>query len=536
MSGHNQVRFNLLDEEWIPVRTLDNERRLVSLKDALVHAREYAGLSEELAPPNLIGLYRLLLAALHRVLAMRRDAWTSRDLAQWFEEGIPRQWIEDYLDRWRDRFWLFHPRYPFLQAPVLAGHKSTKNKLKPWTQISLDRACGDNPTLFDHSVDDDPEQASWQQVLWSLIGFLQFVPGGLVRVFKRSDKEGPLANSAAVLPLGDNLAETLLLALHPGTSAGADDIPSWERDPPRLEELENGGGFLAMGPNDRYTRLTRAVLLVEEADPGVVRWIRFGAGRALAEDPHKPDPMVATRMGPSEAKPIRFEEGRAFWRDLPALVPAPADSKVHPPAVLSWATALCGAVGQLDRELPILVAGVTSRQAKLLRWRTELVRLPARLLEGQEAARVVRHWVGQCEKVFEDLRTSLSRVRKQMAKPGAAAAQSREAAGSGRPRGARTGGGKEPSRQTRQDAFRTDMVAAIYFHRAERALPYLLREAVDNPTAAQWRKELWQAAREAWDAGIRYLGASPAVWIAEARERPKFFARCRQKLNMNSEE
>jgi CRISPR system Cascade subunit CasA len=512
MSAHNRVRFNLVEEKWIPVRTLEGELRLVSLKEALIHAREFAGLSEELAPPSLIGLYRLLLAALHRALTWGSGGWTNRDKIEWFTAGIPRQWLEGYLDQWRDRFWLFHPEYPFLQVPVLTQAESTKNKSKPWTQIALERACGNNPTLFDHSLDADPEPAPWGRVLWSLVGFLQFTPGGLVRALRQSDKEGPLANSAAVLPLGGTLAETLLLALHPSTSPGTEDIPSWEQNPPTVEELARGQEDLATGPNDRYTRLTRAVLLIEE-EPGAgsVRWIRFGAGRALAKDPQRPDPMVATRMDPSDAKPVRFEEGRAFWRDLPTLVPAPADSMVHPPAVLSWATALCAALGQLDREMPILVAGVASQQAKLLRWRKEVVRLPAKVLTAQDAAHFVRLWVGRCEEVYNDLRSSLSRVQEQLAKSGAA------------PRSRRAG-------------FRSDMAAAVYFQRAEWALPELLSDAVNNRTAEKWRRELWQAAREAWDTGIRHLGASATVWVAEARQRASFFARCREKLNMDAEE
>jgi CRISPR system Cascade subunit CasA len=527
MSAGCKVAINLIDEKWIPVRTLDGERRLVSLRDALVRARAYAGLSEELTPPGLIGLYRLLLAALNRALTLSLGDWTVRQQAEWFQQGVPQKLIEPYLSQWYDRFWLFHPEHPFLQVPVLEQIQDTRDKQKPWTQLSLDRASGNNPTLFDHSVDDAPEPASWQEVLWSLIGFLQFTPGGLVRVLKRSDKGGPLANSAAVLPLGDNLVQTLLLALHRSRS---EDMPSWERNPPTEAELRDERGRLATGPNDRYSWLSRAVLLIEEEDaPGRIRWIRFGAGMALADDPQNLDAMVAYRIGPEGHKPIRLEEGRAFWRDLPSLVPDPQNSSVHPPAVLSWARQLCLELGQFDRDVPVLVLGVTSEQAKparLLRWRTELVRLPAKLLKELEAARFVRSWVGLCEELFNDLRKSLARVHKLVAEP--------HTTDKRRDRGAAQGTGSAST--SRQDTFRADVAAAVYFQRAEWALPELLSDAVNNRTAANWRRELRRAAREAWDAGIRHLGPSPAVWIAEARERGRFFAQCRRKLGPDAEE
>ncbi len=59
--------FNVLEEPWIPVRTRTGEVSDVSLTDALLNARAYAALAET-SPPNLIALYRVLLAALARAV------------------------------------------------------------------------------------------------------------------------------------------------------------------------------------------------------------------------------------------------------------------------------------------------------------------------------------------------------------------------------------------------------------------------------------------------------------------------------------
>ena len=62
---------------------------------------------------------------------------------------------------------------------------------------------------------------------------------------------------------------------------GTQDIPSWERATPLLTDL-HADPTLASGANDRYTRLSRAVLL-RRNDDEKVQWIHFAAGLALAE-------------------------------------------------------------------------------------------------------------------------------------------------------------------------------------------------------------------------------------------------------------
>ena len=129
--------FNLLDEPWIPIRTVHGEIREVSLTMALLHARDYAALAET-SPPNLIALYRLLLAMLHRALTTHHGPWRDVDRARWFRQGLPEESLRAYLTQWRDRFWLFHPEYPFMQVAALAEADETKDKQKPWTQIALE--------------------------------------------------------------------------------------------------------------------------------------------------------------------------------------------------------------------------------------------------------------------------------------------------------------------------------------------------------------------------------------------------------------
>ena len=43
---------------------------------------------------------------------------------------------------------------------------------------------------------------------------------------------------------------------------------------------------------------------------------------------------------------VSFSEGRAVWRELPALVPDPSGKFNQPAAILSWATDLRERMGQ----------------------------------------------------------------------------------------------------------------------------------------------------------------------------------------------
>lgn len=128
--------FNLLDEPWLPVCFADGRVCDVGLLELFERAGEINALAET-APPNLIAEYRLLLAITHRALTWGHGLWKDKDRARWYRDGLPQEVLRDYLEHWRERFWLFHPEQPFMQVAALACLEETRDKLKPWTQISL---------------------------------------------------------------------------------------------------------------------------------------------------------------------------------------------------------------------------------------------------------------------------------------------------------------------------------------------------------------------------------------------------------------
>lgn len=493
--------FCLLDEPWLPVRLADGRVVSLGLLEVFTRSGEIVALADT-APPNLVAQYRLLLAITHRALVSAFGKWDEEERAIWFGEGLPADAILTYLEAWRERFWLVHPDFPFMQVAALATAEETRDKRKPWTQIDLASASGNAPMVFDHACDTSPRPLSMANALCTLLGFLQFTPGGLVKTLRDADKAGPLVNTAAVIPVGKTLAQTLCLALHPAPRRGAEpDLPAWERQPPTIAQLR-GDPVLASGPNDRYTRLSRAVLLIRE-ESGDVRWLRFAAGLALADDPNAPDPMASYRAGSNGLVRLNFMEGRALWRDLAALLPNAGENS-QAAAVVQHAVGLHQEISSRSSVYqPLLIAGLTSDQAKLLRWRMEQIVLPAALLLDPGKALYLRTQVAAADALFIDIKRLATGMLAQTLPDSTS----------------------KDTRSRARTLVESGPLAATFFAEAERALHEVLRsiaQARYDLAENLWRKQLRQAAERAWSQLSAGLGGSVNSLRADARYWPRF--------------
>jgi CRISPR system Cascade subunit CasA len=494
--------FNLLDERWLPVCMSDGSPREVGLLELFEKVEQVRSLTET-SPPSLIAQYRLLLAITHRALSALPAGWKDGDRARWYRQGLPQDALRSYLEHWRDRFWLFHPENPFMQAASLETAEETSANLKPWTQVSLASSTGNAPVMFDHSFDSNATTVSPGLALRSLLGFLQFTPGGLVKVVRGSDKAGPLSNSAACIPTGDTLNQTLCLCLHPFLRGDLSDLPAWEMPSPLLSDLR-ADPTLARSVNDRYTRLSRAVLLRCNEDFRIEK-IHFAAGVAMEEDPNAPDPMLSYRAGTNNLVRLSFRDGRALWRDLSALVPDAEGKAAHPAAVLGWAANLKSILEVEPVDQSILVAGIASDQAKLLRWRMEQIALPVPLLIDPGLAAYLREELRRTEEVYWNLRKIATRMLAESM--------------------------PDPARKETADRARdivdTGSSAATFFAMMERDLPRLIKliAAAEFDTAQTlWSQSLLRAVVATWDLLRQGMGRSPSALRAEARAFPRFCA------------
>lgn len=488
--------FNLLDEPWMPVRLQGGSVQNMGLLEVFARSSEITALAET-APPSLVAQYRLLLAITHRALTHGLGRWTDVDRTHWYQEGLPLDVIHRYLEHWRERFWLFHSQYPFMQVAVLTEAEETKEKRKPWTQISLAAASGNTPAMFDHAIDADPVSICPAEAVGTLLGFLQFASPGLVQVLKTADKEGALANTAAVIPIGETLAQTLSLCLHPASpNTNIPDLAAWEREALSIADLR-GEAVVATGPNDRYTRQSRAIQFCQEAD-GTIRWIRFAVGLALADDENAPDLMASFCERNGKLIRLSFREGRALWRDLPALTPS---GKGRPATVLDNAVNLHSSISFDEIFQPVLVAGVASKKGKpavLERWRVERISLHPALLNDSEKAQFLSAKIEKSESFFKDLRKLATSMLADIFPDPFSKETSKRAGG----------------------VVNTGSLATSYFAGAERELPQFMELIVNGEfdrADKYWNGVLRASAQNAWRQVNRAMGQSGRALRAMAR-------------------
>jgi CRISPR system Cascade subunit CasA len=242
------------------------------------------------------------------------------------------------------------------------------------------------------------------------------------------------------------------------------------------------------------------VLLLQEPEQvqPKVRWIRFAAGVALLEDEDAPDPMSSYRAGSNGLVRLNFVEGKAAWRDLGALLPDVTGQAAQPAAILSWAANLQEALGDLDSDMPVLLAGLTSDQAKLVRWRSEHFRLPLAALTRFEVAQLVREALKAAEEQHRDLR----RLANQML------AHTLPDPGS-----------KDTLERAREMVARGPLSTA-FFSVLEQALPHWLArigQAETDVADRDWQRALLRASRNAWDTTLALLGTSAVALKAQAQ-------------------
>ncbi len=265
------AEFNLLNEPWINVMTDDKgTTKEVSLKELFEHAHDYKSLAGE-TPTQDFAILRLLLAVLHTVFS-RFDAngkqyeWvelddnykqtkpineedndeyqealidTWRDL--WEAKGFPKI-VGAYLEKWRDRFYLFGGDNPFYQVTEdtlnLPVNKAKVNRISGKT-IKRTLSESENKTiLFSPEFDALKSKLRKSEISRWLVLYQSVTGTGDKVKFDNQDKDqklskGWLYDLGGVYVSGDDLFDTLLLNLaliHPEERYIQMQHPIWEVD------------------------------------------------------------------------------------------------------------------------------------------------------------------------------------------------------------------------------------------------------------------------------------------------------------------
>lgn len=363
-------RYNLIDESWIPVRFPDGARAELGLREALLRAKDIAVI-EDPSPLVTAALHRFLLAVLYRALEGPTDIDQART---WFKSGLPAEKIAAYLERWRERFWLFDEKYPFGQIPDFEP-----KTWRAWTALAAEHNADNAKVLFDHIDVTRPDAVpASATVRWMLATQTFSVSAGKSELSHTGT--APSATAAMALPLGRNLEDTLLLSLVPQNRAVfSQDLPIWERSAESSASLKSGVERAIGGFADRYTWRTRSIRL-RRNETGNVNSLAFASG---VENTSKDglDPMLAYRVDKDKGRlPIQFKE-RGLWRDFDSLLP---DDARLAPGVIEHAAALT----RFARERfprSIMVLGQFNNKAKIEFWRMERFALPQALLGDRSA-------------------------------------------------------------------------------------------------------------------------------------------------------
>ena len=133
--------FNLLDQAWIPVITVDGGFLELGLRNMLANAPNLREITCD-TPIQSTAILPLALAILHRVFGPADfDAWH----ALWQAGAFDMERLDAYFTRWRERFDLFNAQRPFLQMPDA--------RVDAKSLIHLIHPMGNTGTLFSHASD-----------------------------------------------------------------------------------------------------------------------------------------------------------------------------------------------------------------------------------------------------------------------------------------------------------------------------------------------------------------------------------------------
>ena len=341
-----EIEFDLLTEPWIRVRLKDNTVQEVSLTEALVSAQDYVDLAGEM-PTQDAAVLRLLLAVLFTVFSRvnvkgepepleKRGQALRRWSELWQLGHFPAEPIRDYLEQWKDRFWLFHPTHPFWQVPTLCNGIAFGGK-----KLNGERAESGNKTpLFQNVSKTECEVLSYAQAArWLIYQNGYDERGGRPKAGnKPRHGVGWLGQIGFVAVKGKNLYETLLRNMAFPTEQDAlreEQQPCWEREQVRAEQSVK----IVMPKNqaELLTLQSRRILLKRsETVPGVVGYEVLGGDYWESENAFGEQMTLWSRTSKKNEKmtykPQQHEAGKQLWREIPSML----DPEGRKPGVLTW--------------------------------------------------------------------------------------------------------------------------------------------------------------------------------------------------------
>ena len=367
-------RYNLLDEKWIQVASKDTVEK-ISIKELFAGAAKYKELAGDMKTQDF-AVMRVMLAILHTVFSrfdsngdpyeffevdeesfLQIGELEENDLED-YEDALYQTWIDiwntkefpkvvyEYLEKWRERFFLYDDKYPFFQVTkeviekdAAGGGKFYGKNINRLVSESNNKLAYFSPKdeSYKEYIDDD-ELARWLITLQGYIGTSDKQKVGSAKTYSK----GWLYDLGGVYLQGNNLFETLMLNFVVGHNENNNLLkiqkPCWEAE--TIEKnielyFHNGIDNIA----SLYTAWCREIFI----DPNRTKEDKLVCFIAkLPEIEHSDaflEPMTVLRYNKDgeykeKYRPRKHDANKAMWRNFGLLTGVGEGARK--PGVIEW--------------------------------------------------------------------------------------------------------------------------------------------------------------------------------------------------------
>lgn len=338
--------YNLLDEKWI--LAMDDEDRVeaYSLCGIFSEAHRLKRLSGEL-PTQDFAVMRVLISVLYAVYqkhdAEGNEAVISDSVeayerwkALWSKECFDGAVINEYLEGFRDRFFLFHPSRPFFQAPIDRGTEYLAPKLNGEISESSNK-----PRLFSPSCGDSKDGMGFEEAARWLINLNAYDDTSAKPSVRGANLPscgaGWVGKLGPVFVEGDNLFQTLLLNF---VLVSEEDVPfpvgvpAWEPEIAKADERTPIP--MPGGPVEILTLQSRRLLL-NRSGSSVIGFRLLGGDIVDKENAFVEQMTVWRQDKEGNFNPARHDPSRSMWRSYQSILVKNLEEKTnHLPGVIRW--------------------------------------------------------------------------------------------------------------------------------------------------------------------------------------------------------
>ena len=399
-----EFSFNLVDKPWIPCADQNGKPLMLGIRDLLQEAHVLRSIQHQ-NPLTEAALLRLLLAVVHRAANGPRNSTEWKVL---YEAGRFDERVTQYLEKWYSRFDLFSPDKPFYQTPGLLVVDSLGNPVpQAIGSLMLERASGNNKTLFDHTTDGIAIRVTPSEAAHVLITAQMFSLGGLNKKttnffgYQPSFRNGAMVNGIFIVLAGGSLFETLLLNLL--IYSDNEPIPNTDEDCPVWERDDMGGTTVAFpkGYLGFLTCKSRHICLAPYQVDGAVfvEHIHLAQGEAFPEVSN-PGFFKKKKRDGTWYYP-QLDVDRLVWRDSVALFSFDADGDNRPKA-FRQVHAMRNTVALPNRYV-CQAHALANNKANPLAWRKDKLSVPLELLSDRNVVAHLERGIALSEKAANAL-------------------------------------------------------------------------------------------------------------------------------------